>query len=288
MENFWWILAIVLFGVLVNYIGLRGVIDSYRKNPSSKIFYIIGLFSILYAGWYFWNREYTDNKLIPLIVLFAITMVYTFIWKRSGYSFGTERYENTAAAKVVKFFGVVFILVTSVFLLFLVSLWAGWIKFPDNAQTQNQVANSKTYTSIYGFEFLYPSDWEISTDNSPTSSIPVTNFDTPYSDLSLLILRLESNCCREGLVKFKDYPYLLDGKNLQYTVYGYAQNLGLSTINPNNTVRIAILKVPPSLLKNVDRLNDEGVAIELLFNIQDQERALNEFNQIFTTFKFVK
>jgi len=279
MENLWWILAIVLFGVLISYIGLRGVIDSYRKNPSSKIFYIIGLFSIFYAGWYFWNREYTDNKLVPLIVLFAITMAYTFVWKRSGFSFGTERYENTAAAKMVKFFGAIFIVLTSIFLLFFVSLWAGWIKFPDNAQIQNQITNSKTYTSIYGFEFQYPSGWQISNENSPTSSIPVTNIGS---------LKIQSNCCREGIIKSKDYLFVVDGKNLQYTVYGYAQNLGSSTIDSSNPARIAIMKVPPSLLKNVGRLNDEGVAIEMLFNVQDQERVLQEFNKVLSTFKFVK
>lgn len=127
--QWWWVLAIILAVVLIKYIGLRGVVDSYQKKPSNKIFYIIGLFSIIYlvARYFFWNDS--DSQLVYLIILFVITMAYIYIWKKSGYQFGTERYENTAAAKVVKFFGVIFIIVTTIFLLALIAFWLGWIKF---------------------------------------------------------------------------------------------------------------------------------------------------------------
>jgi len=293
METLWiWIVAIIFFVVLLQYIGLRGVVDSYRKNPSNKIFYIIGLFSILSLAWYFWDKNYNDNRLVSLIVLFVIAMAYTFVWKKNGYQFGTERYKNTVAARVVKFFGVLFIAITSVFLILLITLWLGWIKFPNNSsqvQNQTQSTNLKTYiSSDFGFQFKYPDDWVITTSSRPTSPVPLTNFSFHLNGKPVT-LAIASDCCREGLIEYRRIPMQVDGKNLGLTLYGYAENLGESKIDPKNSSRLAIFAIPPSLLTpTATALKTEGVDLELLFEATDEEDVLNLFNQILTSFKFAR
>jgi len=119
---------VVLAIGLWEYIGLRGTIDSYRKNPSNKIFYIMGLFALLIAAASYWNSKYNNSELLYIIVLFVIATSYLYVWKKNGYLYGTERYENTVAAKIVKFFGGIFVIVTSILLLLVIAFWLGWIK----------------------------------------------------------------------------------------------------------------------------------------------------------------
>ncbi|MEO8065324.1 MAG: hypothetical protein ABI643_00520 [Candidatus Doudnabacteria bacterium] len=154
---------------------------------------------------------------------------------------------------------------------------------PVHHEKVDTMANWKTYTNDqYGFSFKYPNDSTMSSEASPTSSIPVVSFKDPSNRFKL---QIESNCCREGTIKYQEFPVLVDGKNLGYRLYGYGENLGATAIDPNNTARIAILIIPASLLKNVDLLN-EGIDIELLFSVKDQGEAIKIFQQILSTFKF--
>jgi len=158
---------------------------------------------------------------------------------------------------------------------------------PADEQTQEKkqidpYAEWKPYANEkYGFSFKYPNSWTMSTKNSPTSSIPLISFSSDKFSL-----KIGSDCCREGEISYEEHSIQLDGQNLKYKLYGYAVNLGGTKIDENNANRFALLTVPISLLKTSKDLNNQGIEIEITFNISYQENAINLFNQILSTFKF--
>lgn len=121
-----------IYGIRIAGTGVRfslgpPIKNMNQKNIANKKYYLVGLFSMLLIAAKILFSD-SDNRLVYPIALFVIVMLYTYIWKKSGYGFGSERYENTAGAKVVKFFGAIFVIITSVFLLVLIALLFGWIK----------------------------------------------------------------------------------------------------------------------------------------------------------------
>jgi hypothetical protein len=187
------------------------------------------------------------------------------------------------------------------YICFLPSFFAPQVQVQDQVQQQveqeelqqpaGQLAGQKSSypgwkkyaNEEYGFSFEYPEEWTTSTVNSPASFIPVTSFSADK-----FFLKVESSCCREGQISYKEFPIQLGTQELEYKLYGYAEDLGKTNISSDNPGRFALLSVPASLLKTKKDLNGQGVEIEMMFNVADEEKAVNLFNQILSTFKFTK
>jgi hypothetical protein len=156
-------------------------------------------------------------------------------------------------------------------------------KAENNTSGQtDETATWKTYRDTkHGFELKYPQDWTVTTENSPTSSLPLIVFKNTNGQISFVI---GSECCREGVMKYAEKTVQIDSINEKYELYNVCKDLGCEEFTGQ---KLASLQIDTKYIKNAaDYANGFGLWLE--FSGAQETTALKSLDQILSTFKFIK
>ena len=147
---------------------------------------------------------------------------------------------------------------------------------------KDETANWKTYQNEeFGYEIKYPKDWTYKEDSPPR----LVSFDSAFKDKGVFLIIVHDNKEELPLLEFLDKQY--------------SEGIGISPpteehmviIDSHSAVRYSYPSYPidPSFIEKVYFANDDKVyEIKRESYENDSNFQLENFNQILSTFKFLK
>lgn len=98
-----------------------------KNNSLYNILRLIGLLSLGGILYFRWSGNNNIQLLFTVIFFISISLSF-FILYKNGYPLDPKNYEGNVVAKPLKFFGLIFIVLSSALLTFLILLWFDLIK----------------------------------------------------------------------------------------------------------------------------------------------------------------